>query len=136
VLDSSVLVAGFRSRRGASYRLLTLLREGRYQIAMSVPLALEYEAVLLRHAKELGFARDEAIRLLDYLCSISSHHEIHFLWRPTLSDPRDEFILELAVTARCNGIVTHNIRDFVQAGRFGVRVMHPAECVAAVEKAL
>lgn len=128
-------MAGFRSRRGASYRLLTLLREGRYHISLSVPLALEYEAVLLRHAKELGFARDEAIGLVDYLCDIGAHHEIHVLWRPTLADPRDEFILELAVAARSDGIVTHNVRDFERAAQFGVRVMAPAECVAAVERA-
>lgn len=31
-------------RRGASFRLLELLRAARFEIAMSVPLALEYEA--------------------------------------------------------------------------------------------
>jgi putative PIN family toxin of toxin-antitoxin system len=134
VLDSSVLVAGFRSRRGASFRLLELLRVKRFEIAMSVPLALEYEVVLVRHARELGFRRDDAEGLVDYLCGVAHRQEIHFLWRPALADPRDEFILELAVAAQCDAVVTHNIRDFVGASRFRPRVLTPAEFLGELEE--
>lgn len=127
VLDSNVLVAGFRSRRGASFRVLELLRDGRSEIALSVPLVLEYEAVLLSHAEELGFSKGNAASLVDYLCKVGYKQEIHFLWRPALSDPGDEFVLELAVAAGCHAIVTHNTRDFGGARRFGIPVMTPAE---------
>ena len=40
-------VAALRSRQRASFRLLELLRDGRFEIAVSVPLVLEYEAVLV-----------------------------------------------------------------------------------------
>jgi predicted nucleic acid-binding protein len=133
VLDSSVLVAGFRSRRGASFRLLELLRAARFEIAMSVPLALEYEVVLVRHARELGLKRDDAEGLVDYLCQVAHRQEIHFLWRPALTDPRDEFILELAVAAGCDAIVTHNVRDFTGASSFGAHVSTPAEFLARLE---
>ena len=112
VLDSSVVVAALRSRRGASFELLRRLRAGRFSVAVSVPLALEYEVVLLRHARELGLRPEDATGLVDYLCAIGHRQQIHFLWRPTLTDPRDEFILELAVAAGCHAIVTHNTRDF------------------------
>ena len=134
MLDSSVLVAGFRSRRGASFRLLELLRVGRFEITVSVPLALEYEAVLVRHAKALGLRRDEAEGLVDYLCQVAHRQEIHFLWRPTLTDPRDEFILELAVAAGCEAIVTHNVRDFMGVSRFRARVLTPAEFLTQLEE--
>jgi putative PIN family toxin of toxin-antitoxin system len=134
VLDSSVLVAGFRSRRGTSFRLLELLRAERFEIAMSVPLALEYEVVLVRHAKELGLKRDEAEGLVDYLCGVAHRQEIHFLWRPALLDPRDEFILELAVAAGCDAIVTHNIRHFAGAARFRPRVLTPADLLTQLEE--
>lgn len=134
MLDSSVLVAALRSRRGASFQVIKSLREGRFEIALSVPLALEYEAVLVRHAKELGLARDEATGLVDYLCHVGYRQAIHFLWRPTLTDPRDEFILELAVAARCEAIVTHNVRDFGGATRFAVKVVTPGAFPAALGK--
>jgi predicted nucleic acid-binding protein len=132
VLDSSVLVAALRSRRGASFELLKLLRLGRFEVAISVPLALEYEAVLVRHAKELRISRDEAIGLVDYFCGVGYRQQVHFLWRPTLTDPRDEFILELAVGARCQAIVTHNVRDFEGVSRFGITAVRPGEFLAAV----
>lgn len=134
VLDSSVLVAGFRSRRGASFRLLELLRGQRFEIALSVPLALEYEVVLVRHARTLGLKREEAEGLVDYLCGIAHRQEIHFLWRPALPDPLDEFVLELAVAAECEAIVTHNVRDFVGASRFRLRILTPAEFLAELEE--
>ena len=81
--------------------MITLLRAGRFEVALSVPLALEYEAVLLRHARALGLSRDEADGLVDYLCAVGYRQAIHFLWRPTLTDPRDEFILELTVADGC-----------------------------------
>ena len=95
VLDSNVLVAALRSRNGASFQLLRLLRASRFEVALSVPLAFEYEAVLVRHAKELELPKHEAVGLLDYLCKVAHRQQIHFLWRPTLSDPGDEFVLEL-----------------------------------------
>ena len=134
VLDSSVLVAGFRSRRGASFRVLELLRSDRFQIAMSVALALEYEAVLVRHAHELDLSRAEATGLVDFLCGMGSHHDVHFLWRPTLRDPRDEFILELAVASAAQAIVTHNVRDFRGADAFGIRVVTPAVFLRLIEE--
>ena len=135
VLDSNVLVAGFRSRQGASFRLLELLRAERFEIALSVPLALEYEAVLVRHADALGLSRKDAEGLVDYLCQVAHRQDIHFLWRPALTDPRDEFILELAVAAACEAIVTHNVRHFGAAPRFGIPVMTPGRFLASFREA-
>lgn len=134
VLDSNVIVAGFRSRRAASFRLLELLRAERFEIAMSVPLALEYEAELIRHASLLGWRRADAEGLVDYLCAVAHRQEIHFLWRPTLTDPKDEFVLELAVAAECEALVTHNTRDFAGASGFAVRVVLPSEFLSMVEQ--
>ena len=134
VLDSNVLVAALRSRNGASFRLLQLLREGRFEVALSVPLTFQYESVLIRHAKELALSKQEAISLVDYFCRVAHRQEIHFRWRPTLSDPSDEFVLELAVAAECSFIVTHNIKDFRGAQRFGISIVTPGEFLRVLEE--
>jgi len=134
VLDSNVLVAALRSRRGASFELISQLRRGRFEIAISVPLAFEYEATLVRHAEALALSRSEATALVDFACSIAHKQEIHFLWRPSLTDPGDEFVLELAVNSRAAGIVTFNGRDFAGAERFGIRIVTPAEFLEWLEE--
>jgi|ERR1051325_24042 putative PIN family toxin of toxin-antitoxin system len=126
VLDTNVLVAAIRSQRGASFELLQRISEGVFEIAVSVALALEYESVLLRHVAESHLTSDEISNLVDYMCEIGMWQEIFFLWRPYLRDPSDDLILELAVAAGCDAIVTHNTRDFVGIERFGINVLTPA----------
>jgi predicted nucleic acid-binding protein len=50
VFDTNVLVAAFRSNLGASYQLLQTLDQRTWRPVISPALALEYEAVLKRHA--------------------------------------------------------------------------------------
>ena len=81
----------------------------------------------------MGWSASDVSGLVDYLCGVGRHQIIHFLWRPKLRDPADEFILELAVAARCDAIVTHNVRDFAGAGTFGVKVATPAAFIRDLE---
>ena len=127
VLDTNVLRAGLWSRDGASFRLLELIRGRRVEPALSVPLVLEYEMVLKRQATELGLAPGDIDGILDFLCEVGHHQRIHFLWRPSLRDPRDELVLELAVAAGCRQIITFNGRDFAGSERLGVEVVTPAK---------
>jgi putative PIN family toxin of toxin-antitoxin system len=127
VLDTCVVVAALRSRRGASHEVLRRLGGDRFEIAVSVPLVLEYTEVLLRQSKALGLTHEDISDLIDYLCSVSVHQQVFFLWRPQLPDPDDDAVLELAANAGCKAIVTHNVRDFVGSERFGVMVMTPGE---------
>jgi predicted nucleic acid-binding protein len=104
-----------------------LVGTGRFEIAVSVPLVLEYEEVLLRHAGEPERTETSVRDLLDYLCSAGRRQPIFFQWRAMLPDPSDDMVLELAIAAGCDAIVTHNRRHFPGVQRFGVRVLRPAE---------
>jgi predicted nucleic acid-binding protein len=97
------MIAGVRSRRGRAFELLSLVGTGRFTIRVSVPLILEYEAVL-RQQMTVSSPVIEAI--LDYHCVVGEQHRIFFLWRPYLADPKDDMILEVAVTGHCEYIVT------------------------------
>jgi hypothetical protein len=57
-----------------------------------------------------------------YLCSIATHHEIFYLWRPFLRDPKDDMVLEVAVAAGCESIVSYNVQDFKGSEKFGVKI--------------
>lgn len=133
ILDTSVLVAALRSRRGASFRLIELLREGAYEIAITIPLSVEYEAALSRHGASLGLRRADATTIVDYLCNVGKRQAIYFLWRPRLRDPDDEFVLEAAIASGCESIVTHNIRDFVAAKTLGLKVLRPSQFLQELE---
>ena len=122
VLDTNVLDSALRSDRGASFQVVRRIGGGAFALHLSVPLALEYESVLLRHRAALGLTDAEVARFVDYVCSVARPHDIHFLWRPLLRDPS----AELAVAAGADHVVTHNVRDFGPlAERFGVAVTTP-----------
>ena len=126
VLDTNVLFAGLYSRTGASFVLLDQLYQHRVDIHLSVPLVLEYEDVLKRDASRLGLTDADVDAAINALCSIGKHHDIHYLWRPFLTDPKDDLVLELAVASRCP-IITHNLRDFAGTKIFGIQVLTPVQ---------
>ena len=134
VLDTSVVVAALRSRQGASFRLLTLLDAGWYEVALSVPLVFEYEDALARFAGSGLYAQEDVDDFLDYICRIGYRQSIFFLWRPCLQDAKDDMVLELAVAAGCEGIVTHNQRDFAGAERLGIKIFPPKEFLRLLEE--
>ena len=123
VIDTNVLYAALHSPRGASYQVLRRFGSGLFTINLSVPVLLEYEAVLKRDASRLDLAEADIDALLDYVCLVAKLNEVHFSWRPTLRDPGDEMVLELAVAAGCDAIVTFNKRDFTGVAQFGLRLL-------------
>jgi putative PIN family toxin of toxin-antitoxin system len=127
VLDSNVVLAGLYSSRGASYRILEAVERGTLGIVLSTALLFEYEDILKRHQVLLGVSDERIEEILDALCARSEHQRIYFLWRPQLSDPKDDHILELAVAAGVGAIVTHNVRHFDRASAFGVRAVTPRQ---------
>jgi predicted nucleic acid-binding protein len=99
VLDTDVMVAALRSSRGASRQLLLGALDGSFQLLLSVSLILEYEAVLSRPERlaACGFGAAEIGRVLDDLAAIAKPASLSFRWRPRLSDPNDDMVLETAV---------------------------------------
>ena len=134
VLDTNVIISALRSKKGASYKLLSLVGTHQFEIHDSVALILEYEDVIQRHREEFGLSKEDVSVFIDSLCSMAQHHKIYFLWRPFLSDPNDELVLELAVSAECEYIVTHNISDFRGSGKFGIQAITPKEFLQIIRE--
>jgi putative PIN family toxin of toxin-antitoxin system len=137
VLDTAVMVAALRSDKGASRRLLVSSLERRITLLVSVPLMIEYEAVMSRteHLTASGLSRAEVGAVLDAVSAVATPVAMKFLWRPTLPDADDDMVLETAVNGRAEAIVTFNRRDFLPAVRgFGVEILSPAGAVIRMEE--
>ncbi len=136
VLDTDVLVAGLRSRTGASRRLLVLLYEGQFHALVSIAMMLEYEAVLTRpeNLEAFHLTKAEVIQFLDSMTYFLLPVTPFFLWRPQLRDPADEHVLETAINGGADAIVTFNSRHFQPAAlRFGVDVIRPGKALRRIE---
>ena len=127
-LDTSVLVAAARSRNGASFKLVSMLPTPEIEIALTVPLYTEWQAVMTRPENlPPGATAEDARAFLRYLASIAHLQEVHFLWRPFSRDPDDDMIVECAVSSGCEYIVTHNAKDFRRVEELNVQVIAPAD---------
>jgi putative PIN family toxin of toxin-antitoxin system len=133
VFDTNVLVAASRSRQGASFALLSMLPSTQFQVALSVSLFTEWQAVMTRPENlPTGMTSDDAKAFLRYLASIAHLQDVFYLWRPRLKDPDDDMVLECAVAAGCRYIVTHNVRDFAGIDSLGVQAIRPADFLALI----
>jgi putative PIN family toxin of toxin-antitoxin system len=130
VVDTNVVVSAMRSPRGASAATLVAARAGRITMLANVGLALEWEATchLAEHQLASGLDAREIGVFVDAVLAMVEPVETHYLWRPMLRDPADEFVLEAAVNGQAAAIVTFNRRDFGDVpATFGIDVLAPGE---------
>ena len=134
VFDTNVLRAAMWSSSGASFRLLRELPRLAVKPLLSVPLYLEYQAVLTRPEQlPPGVDRERMLGFLRRFAALAELRLIHFLWRPFLPDAADDMVLELAVAARATHIVTFNVRHFVEVERvFGIKPVTPGDFLASL----
>lgn len=134
--DTNLIVAGLSSRRGASHALLRQAIEGRFTLLASPPLWLEYEAVLKREEirRLHQLSEKDVDDFLDALATVVEPVHFHYLWRPQLSDPKDEMVLETAMNGQSDALVTFNIRDFAVAMmHLAPRLLTPSQFLAYLE---
>jgi len=94
----------------------------------SIPLWLEYEAVLKRDEirRMHGLSPKKVDTFLGNLALFCTPVTQHYLWRPQLSDPNDEMVLETALNGQADALVTFNIADFeIATKRFAVNLIQP-----------
>ena len=131
VLDTNVFV-GACLGLGAANRVLTIaIENSTLQPIMGAALFAELEDVLQREAlfatcRLNGAERSE---LLDIYLAQSEWVRVYFGWRPNLRDEGDNHLVELAVAAGAELIITRNTRDFksMELHFPGIRILTPEE---------
>ena len=130
ILDTDVVVAAALSPTEASRYLLREVGLGMLPAAASVPLMLEYEA-LLKEPETLartGAGAADVDVVIDTLASTVRPVPLSVLWHPLLRDHDDDMVLEAAANAGATHLVTFNLRDFGDLpARFGVEACLPCE---------
>lgn len=135
VLDTNVWVAASRSAEGSASAVIRALWKGRYRLLLSVPLALEYEAVLKRPEHLGARSLTQIDALVDRLCALAVPVERHTRWRPQLRDAADEMVLETALNGAAQTLVSFNVRDFhPAAARFRLHVCTPSEFLQMLDQ--
>lgn len=130
VLDTNVFVSACLGT-GAANRIVALAIEGSIQAVMGAALFAEHEDVLGRVDLFEGCRLSSAERseLLDIYIAQTNWVRIYFGWRPNLRDEGDNHIVELAVAAGAELIITRNLRDFkeMELSFPGIRIITPED---------
>ena len=134
VIDTNVILSALQSRLGKSFELVSKIGTGLFDFAVSVPLVLEYEAILKKHSDRTIFSDTDIESFIDYLCAAGTKTKIFYLWRPYLKDPFDDHVLEVAINANASSIITFNKKDFTEAQNLGIAIQTPKEFLAKREK--
>ncbi len=64
---------------------------------------------------------------LDGICHIANHQDIFYVWRPTANDPDDDFLIDLAIAAQSDFLITYNMRDMKDIRQFGIKMISPKD---------
>ena len=138
VLDTSVLIAAFRSESGAAAELLRRIFRFDFRLMLSYALLCEYRDVAFRPQQLLvsRFSPDEIDGLLSRLEDLSEALPHDQSLRPLSIDPDDDLVLEAAINGEADAIVTHNVRHLRDAAtRFKIEVKTPGELLKSLRTA-
>jgi putative PIN family toxin of toxin-antitoxin system len=130
VVDTSVVIAALRSRSGASGEILRRVADGTFVICMDYKLCCEYRDVAMRpeHLKAANMTRKLMAEFLDLFERSAEPVNIVRKYRPLSVDPNDDMVLDVAINAGADAIVTHNVRHLLPGAlRFQIKVMRPGE---------
>ena len=134
VIDTNVILSALQSNKGKSFELISKITEDVFNFAISVPLILEYEAVLKRKLNRTIYTDSDIEDFINYLCTVGIKTKLFYLWRPYLKDPFDVHVLEVTIQSNARTIVTYNKKDFKEAENLGLKILTPKEFLETLQE--
>jgi RNA-directed DNA polymerase len=96
----------------------------------TLPTTFNFLGFTHEHLDAAGLTTQDVQVFLDALTVIAKPVSIYFTWRPQLTDPVDEMVLETAINGQAKALVTFNRRDFGKApAAFGIELLLPSEAL-------
>ena len=133
VFDTCVWISAIRSRRGASFALLSEISLQRFRFGISVPLFLEYKENLhkTRIKGESPLTESQVDTILSALAFCGVEVPIYYRLRPNLKDEADNMVFECAAHFGASSIITHNVKDFTisELGDYGIEIVTPGQFI-------
>jgi putative PIN family toxin of toxin-antitoxin system len=133
VIDTNVIISGVKSRRGASFKIISQLNQNLFRFHISPALLFQYEASLKHSDFKSVWSDEEIDEFLDLICFFGIKHNVLLRYRPLLPDANDEFVAELAINAHADHIVTYNVSDFEPLHKFGITALTPQSFLQRLE---
>ena len=137
-LDTNVLYQALMSKKGASFFIFQQVRALKIQIALSVPVFAEYEAVLKREKsiRDFDLSGGDVDKFLRLIAFVGKKFQTYYLFRPNLPDENDNMLVELAIVSQSDYLVTSNLKDFNNAELIfdDLNIITPAEFVKVWRK--
>ena len=128
VLDTNVFVSGLLSPFGPPGEIVRMLSAGTLTLCLDARVLSEYAEVLAR--PRFAFDQDMVASLLEYVTHVGQTVAAAPLPAP-LPDHDDQPFLELALFGGAEYLITGNRRHYPKALCGSVRVVSPAQFVAA-----
>lgn len=133
VLDTNILVAALLRGGGSARAVLRACLQEHYVPIVGAALLAEYEAVMGRNDLFAGssLSAKEREEVFNGFLNRCRWVEVFYAWRPNLPDEADNHLIELAVAAQAEAIVTRNLRDLARGElKFpSLRVLTPENCL-------
>lgn len=136
VVDTNVVVSGVLSPDGAPPEIFARWRDEQFEFAVSAPLLREYRRALaydrVRRVHRLN--DDELDELVARLKRFATIVEPTTSLAVVLDDPDDNRVLECAVAAAAEVIVTGDKHLRSLGGFRGIRILSPADFLAYLDE--
>ena len=131
VLDTNVILQA-RAPNHRYHVILQQLLEGRFALALSHEILLEYEEILTERAGQFRWM--QFIRTLDSISAFRKsirHIEPSFHFHLIPADPDDDKFADCAIAANADYLVTEDAHfDAMKTAGYKPRVISPAEFIA------
>jgi putative PIN family toxin of toxin-antitoxin system len=136
VLDTAALVTAIRSKTGAAAELVRRILVGELTLLMDYKLVCEYRDVVLRsdHLLAAKMTATQVEEIINFLEVIATPVWVGARLRPLSRDEADDMVLDVAINGRADVVVTNNVRDFLPAADFGIRVLTPRDLLVELRQ--